>query len=79
MKFNLTERKAMSVSLALSHSLRFFGPVNGTDKKFLHPKGMKQLFDLKQDLLAVVLFILFAPFHFEEEKTFGTRSRNLRL
>lgn len=40
--------------------LLLFGPVNGTDKKKFHClKGTKQLFDLKQDLLAVVLFILY--------------------
>lgn len=72
MKFNLTARKAMSVALALTLSL--LGPVNRTDKKFLHPKGTKQLFDLKQDLLAVVLFILFG-----KGISFGTRFRNLIL
>jgi hypothetical protein len=54
------------MSVARSHSLAFrlLRPVNGTDKKFLRPKGMKQLFDLKQDLLAVVLFILFISSYF---------------
>lgn len=46
------------MSVSLSRSFFSLRPVNGTDKKFTRPAGTKQLFDLKQDLLAVVLFIL---------------------
>lgn len=65
MKFNLNSKKSYVSLLAHSLSFLFSDQSTGQIKKFLCLEGTKQLFDLKQDLLAVVLFILL--FREEEE------------